>query len=291
MTRTSTLIVRAEPSRSTSPSCSTRSTLACVFGLMSPTSSRKIVPLSACSNLPICFSVAPVNDALLVAEQLGLDQLLGNRRAVDLDEPLACCAGCCGGSRARPAPCRRRSRRGCSTVALVGAARLTCVHDLAQRRALADHLVPRLDARACSVRFSSLQPRLARARSRSATSTQLARERLLDEVERAELGRLDARCSTVPCAEMITTGSASFIALSRLSTSSPSMPRHLDVEEDEVGRSRSTSVSPSGPVAAARHVVALVLEDHPHRSRIAARRRRRGCVAFMARESSAIVDA
>ena len=62
ITRTSTLIVRAEPSRSTSCSCSTRSTLACVFGLMSPTSSRKIVPRSACSNLPICFSVAPVNE-------------------------------------------------------------------------------------------------------------------------------------------------------------------------------------------------------------------------------------
>jgi hypothetical protein len=30
--------------------------------LMSPTSSRKIVPLSACSNLPICRSVAPVNE-------------------------------------------------------------------------------------------------------------------------------------------------------------------------------------------------------------------------------------
>src|SRR5437867_3267150 len=62
MTRTSTLMVRADPSRSTSPSCSTRSTLACVLALMSPTSSRKIVPRSACSNLPTCFSVAPVND-------------------------------------------------------------------------------------------------------------------------------------------------------------------------------------------------------------------------------------
>ena len=29
---------------------------------MSPTSSRKIVPLSACSNFPTCFSVAPVNE-------------------------------------------------------------------------------------------------------------------------------------------------------------------------------------------------------------------------------------
>ena len=62
ITRTSTLMMRLLPSRSSSCSCSTRSTLACVFRLMSPISSRKIVPLSACSNLPICRSVAPVNE-------------------------------------------------------------------------------------------------------------------------------------------------------------------------------------------------------------------------------------
>ena len=44
ITRTSTLMVRADPSRSTSPSCRTRRTLAWVFRLMSPISSRKIVP-------------------------------------------------------------------------------------------------------------------------------------------------------------------------------------------------------------------------------------------------------
>ena len=62
MTRTSTFTVFWEPMRSTSPSCRTRRTLACVRRLMSPTSSRKIVPLCASSNLPICFSVAPVNE-------------------------------------------------------------------------------------------------------------------------------------------------------------------------------------------------------------------------------------
>jgi len=62
ITRTSTWIVFCEPIRSTSPSWSTRSTLAWVRRDMSPTSSRKIVPLWASSNLPICFSVAPVNE-------------------------------------------------------------------------------------------------------------------------------------------------------------------------------------------------------------------------------------
>ena len=49
--------------------------------------------------------------ALLVAEELGLDQLLGDRRAVDLDQRRARAAGWRGGWRAPPAPCRCRSRR------------------------------------------------------------------------------------------------------------------------------------------------------------------------------------
>ena len=49
--------------------------------------------------------------ALAVAEQLALDQLLGNGRAVDLDERLAPRAGSWRGGRAPPVPCRCRSRR------------------------------------------------------------------------------------------------------------------------------------------------------------------------------------
>ena len=75
MTRTSTLIVRADPSRSTSPSCSTRSTLACVFGLMSPTSSRKIVPAIRLLELADLLLGRAGERALFVAEQLRFDQL------------------------------------------------------------------------------------------------------------------------------------------------------------------------------------------------------------------------
>ena len=88
ITRTSTLIVRADPSRSTSCSCSTRSTLACVFGLMSPTSSRKIVPAIGLLELADLLLGGAGERALLVPEQLRLDQLLGNRRAVHLHEAL-----------------------------------------------------------------------------------------------------------------------------------------------------------------------------------------------------------
>ena len=61
MTRTSTRTRCVLPTGSTTWSCSTRSTLACVFRLMSPISSRKIVPPSAASNFPRRSVTAPVN--------------------------------------------------------------------------------------------------------------------------------------------------------------------------------------------------------------------------------------
>ena len=58
--RTSTLIVRLPPTRSSSRSCSTRSSLACVSSGMSPISSSSSVPPSAISNLPSRALTAPV---------------------------------------------------------------------------------------------------------------------------------------------------------------------------------------------------------------------------------------
>ena len=49
--------------------------------------------------------------ALLVAEQLALDEPRGEGGAVDLDQRPARPAGCSSGSRGRSAPCRSRSRR------------------------------------------------------------------------------------------------------------------------------------------------------------------------------------
>ena len=59
-TRTSTLSVRVPPTRSNFFSCKMRRILAWVFRLMSPISSKKMVPLSATSNLPRFLVVAPV---------------------------------------------------------------------------------------------------------------------------------------------------------------------------------------------------------------------------------------
>ena len=62
ITRTLTRMICSPPTRWNSPSCSTRSSLACEAPCRSPTSSRKIVPPSASSNLPRREAVAPVNE-------------------------------------------------------------------------------------------------------------------------------------------------------------------------------------------------------------------------------------
>jgi hypothetical protein len=51
-----------------------------------PTSSRKRVPSSASSNRPFLSILASVKAPALVTEEFGLDQVLGNRRAVHQDE-------------------------------------------------------------------------------------------------------------------------------------------------------------------------------------------------------------
>ena len=58
---TSTVRVSAPPRRSNFCSCKTRRSFDCVLRLMSPISSRNIVPLFASSNLANLLSVAPVN--------------------------------------------------------------------------------------------------------------------------------------------------------------------------------------------------------------------------------------
>ena len=78
--------VRSEPSGSNSRSCSTRSSFDCSAGLIVPISSRKIVPPSASANLPFLVVGRAGERAAHVAEQLRLEQRLGDRRAVHLDQ-------------------------------------------------------------------------------------------------------------------------------------------------------------------------------------------------------------
>ena len=100
---------RCPPTRSIVMSCSTRSSLACAAGERSPTSSRKSVP--AIRELELAATAPHAGRrALLDAEQLGLDQRLDQRRAVDGHERPALPAAAHVQVLARPAPSRRRSR-------------------------------------------------------------------------------------------------------------------------------------------------------------------------------------
>ena len=198
-TRTSTLIGASPPTRSNSRSCSTRSSLTCIAGGMSPTSSRKSVPPSASSKRPSLLLDRAGERALLVAEQLALEQRLGERGAVDLDERAvrALASGWwiaratsslpvprLAGDEHRGVGRRRPSRRVRRTWRIL----------LAAADELGEAAVGVL-ARSVLVSASALRAARRAARSSSARST-LRRttsgcERLDEEVERAELHRLD----------------------------------------------------------------------------------------------------
>jgi hypothetical protein len=87
-TRTSTLMVSLAPMRRISPSCSTRRSCTCIFGLISPISSRKSVPPVRLLEEPALLAVRPREASALVAEELALEDRLGKGRAVDGDEGL-----------------------------------------------------------------------------------------------------------------------------------------------------------------------------------------------------------
>ena len=103
----------------------------------SPISSRKSVPPSARSNRPRLRAHGAGERALLVAEQLALEQRARERRAVDADERAARRARAGGGWRARRAPCRCRSRRSRARSCRAAPCARRREH-LAHRRRLAD---------------------------------------------------------------------------------------------------------------------------------------------------------
>ena len=75
-----------------------------------------------------------------VAEHLALEQRRRDAAEVHLHERRGRGAGCCGGWRRRPAPCRCRSRPVMSTEASVGATRPTTCSTLQQPGVLADEV-------------------------------------------------------------------------------------------------------------------------------------------------------
>ena len=168
-----------------------RSILACSASGISPISSRKMVPRCAISNLPILRWLRAGERAALVAEQLGLEQVLGNRRAVDRHErPVGAGAGVVQRPRAQllaGAALAFEQHRG---VGAGGA--FDRRHHLAQGRRVAD------DARAAAAGGGFLfqqpvfieQPALLE-RARHQQQQVIGIDGLGEEVERALLHRLD----------------------------------------------------------------------------------------------------
>ena len=83
----------APPSGRNVRSCSTRSSLACVTGVISAISSRKSVPRLASSKQPARRAIAPVNAPFSWPKSSRLEQRIGNRRAVDRRRTGAARAG------------------------------------------------------------------------------------------------------------------------------------------------------------------------------------------------------
>ena len=191
MTRTSTFSVRSAPSGSNSRSCSTRSSFDCSAGLIVPISSRKIVPPSASANLPFLVVVGAGERAADVAEQLRLEQRLGDRRAVDLDERhVALRAAVVNG--ARDELLAGAGLAGDEHRALGIGDALGPADDLLHRPAAADDavVVELFVALAAQVAVLGAQP-LVIERAADDDQQLVDLERLLQVVERAELHRLD----------------------------------------------------------------------------------------------------
>ena len=203
--------------------------------------------------------------AALVAEELRLDELLGNRRAVHLHEPFL---------RAEATPPMDGTRdqfladtalavnqHGC--VGRRGA--LDLIHDFLQRRALAHQLMPR-----------SSRADTQRASSRAATSLSwvealangvehvVLRERLLDEPERAEAPRFKrGRRRPVRGDD---DDRQRFVQAAQPAQNLESVEaRHFDVEKHQVRMLALDDRQPLGPGSRHQAFVALVLENHPHR--------------------------
>ena len=134
ITRTSTSCSARPPSRRNFRSCSTRSSLTCVAGVISAISSRNSVPRSASSKQPARRSVAPVN-APFSWPKISLSSSVSGIAA-----QLIATNGACG-ARAQLVD-RLRDQL------LAGARLAEDQHRRRRRRRLLDHLIERAHRRA-----------------------------------------------------------------------------------------------------------------------------------------------
>ena len=157
----------------------------------SPISSRNSVPRCASSNLPGLRCDGAGERALLVAEQLGLEQRFGNRGAVDGDERAVGARARARAARARTAPCRCRSRLRAARSRRSRAARCSATDHLLQLRRPRRRSAARRGARPAPPSAGSVLGRQPPLRERALDHQQqmVGIDRLGEEVERAFLHR------------------------------------------------------------------------------------------------------
>ena len=207
------------------------------------------MPRSACSNFPVCFSVAPVNDPFSCPNSS--DSISSSGMAAQFT--------CTNRSRLRkllrwmvratnslPTPLSPWM----STVALVGAA-LPMAAITLRSAALSPIIWCRTSTARFSVRFSSRNCRWSSAWRKLRSTRSLANG--FSMKSNAPFFVASTAVLMVPWPDTTMTGSVSCAARSRSSTSRPSIPGIFTSSSTRSGSSRSASVSPSGPVAARMH--------------------------------------
>ena len=261
-TRTLTGMARSPPTRLIRFSWSARSTFAWAERLMSPISSRKSVPPSACSNFPIRCFVAPVKEPFswpkssLSMSSEGMAAQLTSTRGPGLAgravvDPL--------GDELLPRPRLARDEH----AGLGRGHALDGVLDAADGGALAQD---RRQLRIGPLGDGLLHPAVLRlelaAVHRVADGEEEAVEvgRLLDKVEGAELRRLHRRLDRAVAGDH-DDGELGELLAQGLQHLHPVALGHLHVEEDEVVAALAGLLQRGLPVGGLLHVEVLVLED------------------------------
>jgi hypothetical protein len=215
-------------------------------------------PLVRELELPDLLLRGPRERPLLVAEELALDELLGDRRTVDLDERLV--------------PPVRVAVDGAGHELLAHPALAGDEHGRARGRG-APHRLPDLLEGAAAAHHAVavvedepqppvlLGEALLAERVPRGDQDALAVGRLLDEVEGAQLHRLHRRLHRAVAGED-NDGRRAVLLLQLLQDLEPVHLGHLDVEEHEVRRLLLGELEPHRPVRGEEDLVALVLEDH-----------------------------
>ncbi len=204
------------------------------------------MPLSACSNLPIWRSLAPVNDPF------SWPKSSDSIRSSGIAAQFTCTNG---PSRRRLSRCTARATSSLptplspqmSTVALVGAA-FTIAPFTAPRPTLSPTIWWRFSWSFRNVRFSVRRRRESTA-LRTSTSTRSVSSGF-SRKSNAPSRVASTAVVMVPCPDITTIGVTSVRCVSRWSTSRPSMPGILMSRNTRSGASRSTRATPSSPVAA-----------------------------------------